>query len=314
MLQSSMSANTRARMIVLALIPWLWFALRDLGSWMEVVAIALPVIGIAAAIGAAALSVLGRSRSIQVLLVSTVAMSLTAIVAPRIPTSAAESSSDLTIVSANLTGNNPRADEAVDPLLGIDADIVVLLEANADVASRYSDIQQELPYVLSSPIVIWSQVAVFSRYEVSQITVPGELDNDRIVAMWVDAPVPFTLVAGHLPRPWFVETPSDLTPSKRQSYEVELAKWLATLDDPLVLAGDLNSTDRGIGYRTLIEGADLVDAMRVRWAATTSTKWWPLLLRIDHILVRGLCPVSSSTLALEGSDHRAVVAQLADCG
>jgi endonuclease/exonuclease/phosphatase (EEP) superfamily protein YafD len=104
-----------------------------------------------------------------------------------------------------------------------------------------------------------------------------------------------------------------LRPPARQALLESLGDWLATLENPVILAGDLNSTDRGVGYRTLLGRADLIDAMRVTWASTTSTKWWPLLLRIDHVLVRGICPSSARNTALEGSDHRSVVAELAFC-
>lgn len=308
-----MPARSRVGLLVVAAMPWMWFAVRDAGPWMEVVAVTLPLLGVASIGGAALLATLGRSRLARTLLISTAGMALVACVIPRLPGSEPASRIDLTVASANLTGDNARSGDDVGDLLDLDPDILVLLEANVHAARRFDDVEGQLPNAILAPLRGKSRVAVFSRYAIELIEPPESVATPRIVAVRVDAPEPFTLIAAHLPRPWFSTSLSEATPKDRQARVVELADWLATLEGRVVLAGDLNSTDRGIGYRTLLETGNLVDAMRVEWASTTSTKWWPLLLRIDHVLVRGLCPVTSFNRALPGSDHRAIVAQLGAC-
>ena len=305
---------SRLRAGLWILLPWLWFVVRDLGSWMEVVAIALPAIGLVALVGAGFETLSGRRGSRRSSLASMALMATTAILLPRIPTMTASATTEVTLVSANLTGDSPRAGASVDGLLAIDPDVLVLLEANADVVARSQEIEKSLPFRALAPIVVWSQVAVFSRYEFDQLEIPDSIDTDKILALRIEAPEPFTLVAAHLPRPWLVRTPSEDTPAGRQALMVRLADWIASLDGHVVLAGDLNATDRGIGYRTLLDQGELTDVIRVNWAPTTSTKWWPLLLRIDHVFVRGLCAAGADTVPLEGSDHIGLVARIGRCG
>jgi endonuclease/exonuclease/phosphatase (EEP) superfamily protein YafD len=81
----------------------------------------------------------------------------------------------------------------------------------------------------------------------------------------------------------------------------------------VVVAGDLNSTDRARDYRLLDAG--LVDAMRDGWAGPTSvTQWRAFLLRIDHLFVgRGWCGDGAHRVELPGSDHDAIVATVGPC-
>lgn len=303
----------RLRKLGLFAIPWSWFVIRNVSAWMEVVAVAIPVLGAGALIAAALLATLSRLPSLRVILVSTAVVAAVAAIVPRLPLVAAASRPDLTIVSANLTGDNPQAAVDVEQALGAEPDLLILLEVNDVAARRFDSIERELPYSIVAPALGESRVALFSRSPLLRLEPPPGIDSARIIAARVETADPFIVVAAHLPRPWWVGSPTQARPGDRQDLVVELGEWLSTLGNPIVLAGDLNSTDRGLGYRTLIGRADLVDAMRVGWASSTSTKWWPLLLRIDHVLVRGICPVSASTLPLAGSDHRGVIARLERC-
>lgn len=299
--------------VFLTVVPWTWFLVRGASPWMDVVAVVLPLVGTSAlAVGALTLFV-ERLGLLRVLAVSTALMSGAAIVAPRLPLVAAGAESDLTVVAANLTGDNPEADVAIDRLLAAHPDVLILEEANAQAQSRYPDIEATLHYRKEGRTLEPSRAVVFSRYPLTPIELPDEIDTGRIVAVRVEGPQPFIVVGAHLPRPWFRADGAQMKPPQRQQLIEAMADWLSELEDPVIFAGDLNSTDRGVGYRTLTGRADLVDAMRVEWASTTSTKWWPLLLRIDHVLVRGICPVSAGNTAVDGSDHRSVVAELEYC-
>jgi endonuclease/exonuclease/phosphatase (EEP) superfamily protein YafD len=83
-----------------------------------------------------------------------------------------------------------------------------------------------------------------------------------------------------------------------------------------VLAGDLNATPLWPAYRRLRSRFDdaAVEAAR-RIGRRPGRTWgpWPgsvRLLRIDHVLVRGLTATISRVLPLRGSDHSALVADL----
>ncbi len=82
------------------------------------------------------------------------------------------------------------------------------------------------------------------------------------------------------------------------------------------LAGDLNSTPLWPAYRRLKSRFDdaAVEAAR-RIGRRPGRTWGPWagsvrLLRIDHVLVRGLIATETRVLPLRGSDHSALVADL----
>lgn len=83
-----------------------------------------------------------------------------------------------------------------------------------------------------------------------------------------------------------------------------------------VLAGDLNSTPLWPAYRRLRARFDDAAAEAARRIGRRPGRTWGpwagsvRLLRIDHVLVRGLVPIESRVLPLRGSDHSALVADL----
>jgi endonuclease/exonuclease/phosphatase family metal-dependent hydrolase len=97
-----------------------------------------------------------------------------------------------------------------------------------------------------------------------------------------------------------------------------IAAYLASAEPrPRVLVGDLNSTPRWPAYRRLAaeldDAAEIAAARRGRAAERT---WGPYpgsprMLRIDHVLVDGLEVLDFRVVSISGSDHSAVVADLA---
>jgi endonuclease/exonuclease/phosphatase family metal-dependent hydrolase len=83
----------------------------------------------------------------------------------------------------------------------------------------------------------------------------------------------------------------------------------------VVIAGDLNMSDRVTSYRTM--DAALTDAMRADAAGRTTYVggWWTsVLLRIDHVFVDpSWCAADPATFDVAGSDHRGVEASVGPC-
>lgn len=100
----------------------------------------------------------------------------------------------------------------------------------------------------------------------------------------------------------------------------DLRDFAAVTPGPLVMAGDFNATTAHPEFRRLTKapGGDvpgLVDCGGGMFAAPT----WPRagvpvapvpLLRLDHVLVRGLACAASGVVGVEGSDHAGVWADL----
>jgi endonuclease/exonuclease/phosphatase family metal-dependent hydrolase len=81
---------------------------------------------------------------------------------------------------------------------------------------------------------------------------------------------------------------------------------------PVVVLGDLNLTPDAPGFAQLLAASGLRDAMDGRrWRPTWQAGFWPLALRIDHVLVSPeLCVEHAEVGRSIGSDHRPVFAEL----
>jgi len=90
------------------------------------------------------------------------------------------------------------------------------------------------------------------------------------------------------------------------------AQLASTADLPVVLLGDLNLTPDSPAFDRLLDQSGLRDVMRgAGWRPTWLAGFWPLALRIDHVLVSSsLCVEHAEVGPPIGSDHRPVVARL----
>lgn len=90
------------------------------------------------------------------------------------------------------------------------------------------------------------------------------------------------------------------------------AQLASAADLPVVLLGDLNLTPDSPAFGRLLDEGGLRDVMQGRgWRPTWLSGFWPLSLRIDHVLVSsGLCVEHAEVGPEIGSDHRPVVARL----
>ena len=89
-----------------------------------------------------------------------------------------------------------------------------------------------------------------------------------------------------------------------------LGELSATADGAVIVAGDFNATPDIQNYRQLLAGG-YADAVQQSGAGFDPTypadRWYPPSVPIDHVLLNGATAVSSHTVAVPGSDHRAVV-------
>ncbi|MCO1654587.1 endonuclease/exonuclease/phosphatase family protein [Pseudonocardia humida] len=298
------SAVALARAALLAALPWAWFPLRDwLGLVGDVLAIVLPVL---VGLVAAATLVVGRRRgvlpAVSALLAGTIA-----VLAPWTPADAGPvaAGAGVSVASANVSGQAT----AVPALLEAAPDVLVVVENNG-----YLDEDFAAAYPHSEFTWGDATLGVYSRFPLRLLEEPGPELPGMVVA--VDAPTPFVLYALHVPRPWWTARGAyQATLAEHHELVETVAARAAREPGPVVVAGDLNSTDRGRGYRLLLDDAGLTDAVRDGWTGPTSvTTWRAFLLRIDHLLVGpGWCGDAARRFALPGSDHDAITATIGPC-
>jgi endonuclease/exonuclease/phosphatase (EEP) superfamily protein YafD len=234
-----------------------------------------------------------------------------AVVLPWIPHSTGHPVGGVTVVVANVLTDNPTKGAAAADVLALDADIVVVPE---DTAAVHARLAAAYPYARRQQQGgAW--LGVYSRLPVTESPPTGIYDPDRYLRLEVGGPTPFVLWALHLPRPWLF--PKGSFQMRPGGHARTLSRFIAAIDgetQPVVVAGDLNLTDRGRGYRKLT--AHLDDAMRGIRGARTEIKrsYRPLLLNIDHILEPpAWCADGASRFRIRGSDHRGITARVGPC-
>lgn len=211
------------------------------------------------------------------------------------------------LLSANLYNGRARSDSLIELIDAVRPDVLVAQEVGLDAAGvireRFAhgavegaDDNTGRALVAGAPIRVESlPLALRDGYRGMT-----ELDGD-----------PLEIVVVHLANP--VDGISALRLRRRQVGEIESA--IAGLDRCLVV-GDLNATPMWPAHRRLRRSlVDLVDG----WAdaaGTSPPRTWgptprsPAVLRIDHVLGRGVEVIDHRVHRIDGCDHRAVEVEL----
>jgi endonuclease/exonuclease/phosphatase family metal-dependent hydrolase len=104
-------------------------------------------------------------------------------------------------------------------------------------------------------------------------------------------------------------------PSLARSRDLALARIAARVragPTPAVVLGDFNLSPDSPAFEILLGRTGLRDALAgPHWSPTWLAGFWPLALRIDHVLVSdGVCVEESGVGESIASDHRPVTARL----
>jgi endonuclease/exonuclease/phosphatase (EEP) superfamily protein YafD len=97
----------------------------------------------------------------------------------------------------------------------------------------------------------------------------------------------------------------------------DIDDWIrGTSDEHLVVAGDLNASFAHPAFRQLASSLRTAAeaAGPIPWPTWPEEKPVPAFTAIDHVLARGAEPTGWQSVAISGSDHRAVVGSWALCG
>lgn len=288
--------------VALAAAPWSWFAIRDLGSIMDAVAVGLPVGAIVTAAVAFGVAMLSERMRFALVSLSLVVFTIVVVVAPRLPQRSAAPTKPFLLLSANTFDDNPVPGSAVRTLLAQHADVVVAVETMPPIAMAiahaYPDDHRQ------------DRLGVYSTWPVHAMPPIDGVPAASAMRVEVLRPgAPFVLYAIHLPNPLH-----EVSFSAHAAMVDGLLAAATREDLPVVLAGDFNMSDRSTSYRAL--DAALRDAMRSSFADSTYDHdlWVLLQLRIDHVFVsQELCAGAARTLSLPGSDHDGVAVSIGAC-
>jgi endonuclease/exonuclease/phosphatase (EEP) superfamily protein YafD len=306
------SRGRRARRLlpiaVAVTVPWAWFAVRDIGGPFDAVAVGLPLIGATAILSSAVVAVIvGRAWPVvagaSVLVVCSVA-----VIGPRLPRAVAPPDPGIRLLMANVWEANPTLEAVAPSMLARDADLVIAAEMPDD--AFYERMTVAATAAGLTETVHGAQLGAWSTFPMRPLAGIG-LPLARVMRVGVDVPgMPFVLYVVHAPNPL-----RDTTFTDQRRFTDVILGAIAREHRPVVVAGDMNMSDRVVSYRSM--EAELTDAMEAgTFGRTTYVRgWWPtLLLRIDHIFIDPTwCAADPTTVTVTGSDHRGVEALVGPC-
>ena len=301
----------RAFAALLLLLPWSWFLIRDSWSSLNAGSVAMPALAAVGGILLLAGAALTRRLLPLLAALSLLGMTLVTVILPLLPQPAGTITKPMTVASANIYQSNATPKAAATGLAATHADILVAVEVPDGFAALLrSAVGSSHPYQVQSQGIV-----IRSAFPIVGLPVPSRLSPTRVLMASVRTPQSgtFTLFAVHA-----------VNPIQESSFAFQQS-FIDRLDQsarerqavgPVVIAGDLNLSDRTHGYRIL--SSDFRDAMRAgSWAGDTYVQgiWRYAFLRIDHLFVsRTWCAADPSRFDIPGSDHLGIRATIGPCG
>ena len=290
---------------ILAVLPWSWFLVRNLGWPGEVVAVAFPLIGgvLIVVLGIVAIAM----RRIVPLAIAASLLILTVVVTvlPRMPVRTPPPRSGVRLLSANVYELNREPRAAAAALASSDADIVVAVEPPPGFGRVFASSDPSRTYATED-----TKSVIHSRFPIESQPIPSFLPPSRLTRAIVQGPAgPFVLYAIHAFNPAY-----ESTFAQQLTFVARLRRAALGETMPVVIAGDFNMSDRQQGYRDMT--SSFRDADRAGWAADTYDHgiWRALLLRIDYVFIEpSWCAADAHRVDVPGSDHEAVEATVGPC-
>lgn len=213
-----------------------------------------------------------------------------------------------TVLTANLQYSNRDPEAFLAWLATRPADLVLLQEVTAEWAATL-EARSGYAHRLLSPREDPYGIGVLSRAPLESVALL-DLANDGLPSI-----AGTVTVDGQRVRFLGLHTRWPIVPGLAELRDRALVRAAAIAregSDPLVLGGDLNLTPYAPAYGRLIAESGLADVMQGRgWQPTWNAGFWPLALRIDHLLASpGVCVEHAEVGPAIGSDHRPVIARL----
>ena len=217
----------------------------------------------------------------------------------------------LRVLAANVAANDMTATQVLDRVRRWDVDVFSVVELPPEVVLAFdvAGIRSVLPHSALRALPGFEGTGLYSRLPLRQL--PGPRGTE------------FGLAAAELRPPGAgrveivsVHIRAPIESDAAAQWRRELLTLPGASRDPLrVLAGDFNATLDHAGLRRLLDGGyrDAAEqagvGLRPTWPA--GKRLLPTLVTIDHVLAdRRVRVISARSVAIPGSDHRGVLAEL----
>lgn len=206
----------------------------------------------------------------------------------------------------NVNTANTHYQAVLDLVARCDPDLLVILEVDDRWMSELQQLTAHYPHSISRPRSDHFGIALYSKHPfvTSEIVTVGQHHLPSVLVK--------TKIAGH---EMFIFGTHALPPVSagharlRDKHLEEIAAMLTSLDAPVLLLGDLNTTPFSYSFRRLLGESGLIDGSRgMGYQPTWPAGAFPLLIPIDHCLhSRDLGIRSKETGPAVGSDHYPVI-------
>jgi endonuclease/exonuclease/phosphatase (EEP) superfamily protein YafD len=223
---------------------------------------------------------------------------------------------DIRVMTSNLRLGDAQADKLVRLIRSHRVDVISVQELTptAVIRLKAAGINSVLRYEYLAPRAEGDGVGIFSNRPLTNVKTYAGFTHEQVSAQLdLAGGGEITVFATHLDWPG---------PGQSKTWATELARLstvLAAQRGCVIVGGDFNATTSHAQFRQLLRRADVADSAQQSGdiglrTYPSNTRILPPLVGIDHVLSRGLVAARTTTLDVPGSDHRALLSDLASTG
>ncbi|NYJ00590.1 endonuclease/exonuclease/phosphatase (EEP) superfamily protein YafD [Nocardioides thalensis] len=220
---------------------------------------------------------------------------------------AADGAPRLTVMSTNILLGQADTEDVLGEVVDRDVDLLFVQEITAEALARLEEggIGDLLPHRAGEPKPGATGTMVFSRTPITDVA-PIATGTDS----WVLSTAGLRTIAVHPAYPLHDEWGA----------EQELLREVIEAEDPDLVVGDFNSGHDHAPFRAILDTGlrDAAELVGAGWQPTWPVGGFrgipiPTSVAIDHVLVgERLTALSTETTEIDGADHLALVAEVAE--
>jgi endonuclease/exonuclease/phosphatase (EEP) superfamily protein YafD len=212
-------------------------------------------------------------------------------------------------VSSNIASFNETKDELIKFIAPENPDVILLFEVSPDWLETLKPLEDVYPYHVVAPHAVHAGTAIYSRspFEESDLKFVGDPNSPMLVRTLLINGGKLTVVGAHPKSPVSWANTLD-----RNEELIELAELVVTLPQPLIVAGDLNTSSWNPAFKRLVHDTGLRDSRQGFGVQLSWPSFVPLLrTTIDHCLVSPRVHVLERRVGPNiGSDHFPIIVDL----